>query len=364
MNRFFLKILDTYIIKKFLGTFFLALVLIIAIAVVFDFSEKIDNFMEQDTPFYLIFLKYYPNYIPYLAVLFSSFFVFISVVFITSKLAYNTEIVAILSNGVSFRRLMVPYIISAIFITLLTTYLNQYVVPQATEVRLRFEDKYYHKAPPRFSERNIHRQIEPGVFIYMENYSNYTNTGDKFSLERFKDGVLKSKLIADHIRWDKINEKWIIKNYYIRKFQNGRETIEKGTAIDTSLNIHPSDFARRSNVVKTMTLPELNSYIDEQRMQGTSQIELCLVEKHKRYAYSFSTIILTIIGVSISSRKLRGGMGMHLGIGLLITFSYILFMQFSAQFAIGGSIKPIIAAWIPNIFYAGIAFILYKMTPK
>lgn len=365
MKIFGLKKLDIYIIKKFLGTFFLAMALIISIAVIFDFSEKIDNFMQNETPFIKIFTIYYPNYIPYLAVLFSSFFVFISVVFFTSKMAYNTEIIAILSNGISFRRLMVPYLISAIILAGLSLYLNQYVVPNATERRLAFEDEYYHGHPPSYNEKNIHKQIRPGVYIYMERYNNHTDIGRQFSMEQFKEGTLTSKLMSDYIKWSDQKNKWEIRNYYIRHINDsGQENIQTGRKMDTALSIKPEDFKRRSNAIKTMTLPELNSFIEEQRLQGSSNIESCLIEKHKRTAYSLSTIILTFIGVSVSSQKLRGGMGVQLGIGLLISFSYILFMQFSAQFAIGGSLTPAIAVWIPNALYAFIAFFLYKSAPK
>ncbi len=360
-----LKTLDVYIIKKFLGSFFLALTLIVSIAVVFDFSEKIDNFMQNNTPLYKLFTVYYPNYIPYLAVLFSSFFVFISVVFFTSKMAYNTEIIAILSNGISFNRLLRPYMISALIITALTVYMNQYVVPEATEIRMRFEDRYYHGNPPSFNQRNVHKQIEPGLYIYMYSYDNRTDIGQNFSMERIEDGKLKSKLISDYIKWDEKQEKWIIRNYYVRYIQeDGDELIERGKKMDTALNMSPGDFKRRSNIIQTMTLTELNDYIDEQRLQGAGNVKASIIEKNKRFAYSFSTIILTVIGVSVSSRKIRGGMGMQLGIGLLASFSYILFMQFSAQFAIGGNLNPVIAVWIPNVIYAFIAFYLYRVAPK
>jgi lipopolysaccharide export system permease protein len=359
-----LKKIDIYIIKKFLSTYVFSIILIIGIAVIFDFSEKIDDFIENNAPFNKILSDYYLNFMPYFAVLFSSLFVFISVIFFTSKMAYNTEIIAILSNGVSYRRMLVPYFISAFIIGLTTYYLTHMVIPNATKNRLLFEEVYYHGHIAGFYEKNIHKQIEPGLFVYMESYQNESNIGSKFSMERFENGQLKSKLIADMIQWDSTINKWKIRNYYIREISKEGEKITTGRRIDTVLNMFPEQFRQRANIIETMTTPRLNDYLNLQLMQGSINTEPILIEKYRRTAYPFSTFILTIIGVTISSRKIRGGTGMHLGLGLLIAFSYILFMQFASQFAIGGSIPPLLAVWIPNLFYSGIAFFLYTQAAR
>ncbi len=359
-----LKILDFYIIRKFLGTFFFSILIILSLAVIFDFSEKIDDFIENGAPFNEVIFDYYLNFIPYFAVLFSSLFTFISVIFFTSRMAYNTEIIAILSSGVSFRRLLVPYMLSATLIAIFAFSLSNFVIPDAKKIKLDFEEKYIHNRPVSFNRKNIHRQIRPGVFVYMESYSTISLTGYNFSIEKYEEGKLKSKLMADQIHWDTTSNKWTIRRYYVRDINGLEETITTGNSIDTTLNMHPDDFSRRLNVVESMTLGELNDFIHESKMQGEVNITSFLIEKYRRTAFPFSTFILTLIGVAVSSRKARGGIGVQLGAGLAISFSYILFMQFSSQFSIGGSLPPLIAVWIPNILFAVVAFFLYKMAPK
>ena len=359
-----LKILDWYIIWKFLGTFVFTIVLIVAIAIVFDFSEKIDDFLENNAPFKKIMLEYYLNFIPSFAVLFSPLFTFITVIYFTSRMAYNTEIIAILSSGVSFKRLLIPYFVSAFAITTFAFVLGNYVIPHANARKMAFEEVYYHKTPRVVRERNIHKQIEPGIYIYLENFNTMTNSGRKFSMEKFQDGKLISKLFADEIRWDSIKNKWHIRNYYIRDFNQDSQIITEGKQADTTLTLNPEEFRRRDNAVEAMNLGELNKFIKEQKLQGASDIDLYLIEKHRRYSFPFSAFILTLIGVSVSSKKVKGGIGMQLGIGLLISFSYIVFMQFSAQFAISGSFSPFIAVWIPNILFAFISVFIYRLAPN
>ena len=359
-----MKILDWYIIKKFLGTFFFSLAIIIVIAVVFDFSEKVDEFLDNKAPAHAIIFDYYLNFIPYFVVLFAPLFTFISVIFFTSRMAYDTEIIAILSNGVSFRRLLWPYIISATVIAVFSFLLNNYVIPTANAERLIFDQKYYRGKPLNVTQRNIHKQISPGVFIYMENYSTVSNIGYKFSMEEFKNGELTSKLVSEYIRWDTTKNKWNIKNYYIRDYNGSTEKIVSGKSIDTTLTIRPEDIAQQHNIAETMNYRELNDFIEQQRLQGNENVNEFLIEKYRRFSFPFSTFILMIIGISVSSRKVKGGIGVQIGIGLGLSFSYILFMQFSAQFAISGALSPLLAVWIPNIIFTGIAFYLYRLAPK
>lgn len=360
-----LKIIDYYIIKKFLGTFFFAIVLIMGISIVFDFAEKLDEFLDKEAPMNAIIFDYYLNFIPYFAVLFSPLFTFISVIFFTSKLAYNTEIIAMLSNGFSFNRLLVPYFISALIIAIFTFGLNNFVIPHANEVRLEFEEMYYRDHPVRYTQKNIHKQVFPNVYIYMESYSNLANRGYKFSMEEFDDdGQLLSKLMSDFIIWDSTIHKWVIRNYYIRRFDGMEEKIETGRRLDTTLTIFPEDFAMRESIVSTMNLSELNTFIDLQKLQGAENIEVYLIERYGRYANPFSTFILTIIGLTLSSRKVKGGIGMQIGVGLFLSFSYIFFMQFSKQFSIGGNVNPLLAVWLPNILFTIIGVFLYRYAPK
>jgi lipopolysaccharide export system permease protein len=362
-EKFRLKTIDRYIIRKFIGTYLFAIVLIVGIAVVFDLSEKLDDFMEKKPALSEIVFRYYLNFIPYFANLFSSLFTFIAVIFFTSKMAYNTEIIAILSSGVSFRRLMYPYFVSATIIAVFSFLLTSFIIPPANRVRLDFENTYIRK-PYRNSDRNIHKQVRPGVFVYMESYNSFSQTGYKFSIEHFVDGKLQSKLMSDYARWDSTRSKWIAVNYYIRNYNQEDQQIISGTKIDTSVFITPKDFTMRTDVVETMNLFQLNDFIAQQRLQGADTVDVFLIEKYSRFAFPFSTFILTLIGVSLSSRKVRGGIGLHIGLGLGLSFSYILFMRFSTMFAVGGSLTPGFAVWIPNILFAFIAVGLYRIAPK
>lgn len=363
MKKLKLKILDVYIIRKFIGTYFYAIVLIIGIAVIFDLAEKMDDFVSKGVTLKEIVFDYYLNFIPYFANLFSSLFTFIAVIFFTSKMAYNTEIVAILSSGVSFKRIMFPYFVSATIIAVFSFVLTSFVIPPANEIRLQFENNYT-KRKVRNTSRNIHRQVRPGIYIYMHSYNSYNNMGQQFSIEHIVDGELKSKLISDYVKWDTTINKWVAHNYHIREFTEKGEEISFGETIDTTIYLYPSDFTQRLNIVETMNMFELNEFIEDQKMQGTENVDFYLIEKYNRFANPFSTFILTVIGVALSSRKVRGGIGLHIGIGLALSFTYILFMRFSTMFSVGGSIPPLVAVWIPNILYTIIAIFLYRLAPK
>ncbi len=360
-----LKIIDVYIIRKFLGTFFFCLVLIMTIAVVFDFTEKVDNFMEKDAPWKGIVFNYYPNFIPYFATLFAPLFVFIAVIFFTSRMAVNTEIIAILNSGMSFRRMMWPYFLSALTIALIIFYLNNFIIPQANLKRIDFEDKYCYSRGKRSSVENIHRQVYKNVYVYIESYSPVYLRGRNFTLEKFDDnGKLISKLSAPTVTWDTTLNKWTALNFVQREISDKDEVITTGQKIDTTLTIQPKDFLRDPSVVGTISYRELRDYIDLLKLQGSEELKIFLVEKHRRYASPFSVFILTLIGVSLSSKKIRGGIGMNIGIGLALSFSYILFQQFASQFSLKGNLSPILAMYIPNLLYMAIALVLYKMAPK
>lgn len=355
--------LDWYIIKKFLGTFFFSISLILLIVVVFDISEKVDDFIEKDAPLKAILLNYYLNFIPYFGNLFSPLFTFIAVIFFTSKMANNTEIIPILTSGISFNRFMRPYLLSATFLCILSFVLGNFIIPPANQNRLEFENQYF-KNPYKNRDKDIHMQIEPGTFIYMESYNIQKNTGYKFSIEKFENGQLKKKLYSNYIKWDQENENWVIYNYLERTIENFYEHINKGQQKDTIINLKPQDFNFRLSTVETMNYFELNKFIDKEKMKGSKNLVYHQIEKHKRIAFPFATIILTIVGVAMASRKVKGGTGLHLGAGLLISFSYILFMQISTTFATNGDLSPILAVWIPNIIFTSLAVYLIKIAPK
>ncbi len=359
-----MKRLDWYIIKKFLGTYVFAIALIISIAVVFDFNEKMDKFMSHNAPWSAIVFDYYLNFIPYFANLFSPLFVFIAVIFFTSKLAENSEIIAMFSTGMSFKRLLRPYMISAAIIAVTTFFLGGYIIPNGSVTRIDFEDKYY-KQRKKSSARNIQLEVDSGVIAYIERYENYSKTGYRFSLDKFEGKQLVSHLTARSITYDTTaTHRWTIKDYMIRNMDGMRESIIKGDRIDTTLMMEPADFLITKNQQEMMTQSDLSEYIDRQRQRGFANIKEFEIEYHKRIAMSFASFILTIIGASLSSRKTKGGMGLHLGIGLALSFSYILFQTVTSTFAISGGMPVIIAVWIPNLLYAAIAAYLYSKAPK
>jgi len=362
-----MKKLDIYITKKFLGTFFLALLLIICITIVFDLAEHLDEFINSDVSTNEIIFDYYLNFIPYFANLYSSLFVFIAVIFFTSKMSSNSEIVAILSSGISYLRLAAPYAFSALLIGLFSFTLNSFIIPHANTTRLEFTNNYL-RNPYANNDRNIHKQVRPGTFVYIQHYNNKQNIGYKFSLEKYdlESKKLVSKLMSDYAKWDSTKNKWTVKNYYIRNFDSINEEIIDGIgkSIDTSIYIKPSDFGRKQKFEETMTTPQLVNYIKDLKLQGADDIKTYYIEKHKRIAFPFSAFVLTIIGFTLSSKKVKGGMGLHLGLGIVISFAYILFMQFSSQFSIKGDLDPFIAVWIPNILFGIIAIILYRTAQK
>jgi len=364
LRSFKIRILDRYIITKFLGTFFFAMLMIIVITIVFDISEKIDDFIEKKAPLQAIVFDYFLNFIPYFVSLFSSLFIFISVIFFTSKMAYQSEIIAILSSGVSFRRFLYPYFIGACILAIFSFVINDMIMPSANKRRLEFEDKYI-KNPVVYLERNVHKQVEPGLFVYLETFSNNSETAFRFSMERYKDDRMVSKLMSDNAVWSKEKEKWTIRNYWIRDIDSlGNETLQSGASIDTTINLHPSEFKRRANFIETMNIAELKDFIENLKMQGADNIKTFLVEMNKRIAFPFSTFILTLIGATLSTRKVRGGIGIHIAFGIAISFLYILFMQFSVEFATKGNLHPVLAAWVPNIIFGFIGALLYRLAPK
>lgn len=356
--------LDWYIIKKFLGTYFFAIALIISIAVVFDVNENIDKFINNKAPIKAIVFDYYMNFIPYFSNLFSPLFVFIAVIFFTSKLAENSEIIAMFSTGMSFKRLMRPYMISAALIALLTYGLGAYVIPKGNVTRLDFEDRYKRKKKQEYV-RNVQLEVDSGVIAYIERYENYNKTAYRFSLDKFKGKQLVSHLTARSATYDTTSvHKWTLKNYMIRHMDGMKETITKGDRLDSIIKMEPQDFLIMKGQQQTMTSPELKEYITKQKQRGFANIKEFEIEYYQRIAMSFAAFILTTIGVSLSSRKVKGGMGLYLGIGLALSFSYILFQTVSATFAINGNTPPLLAVWFPNILYTFIAIYLYRKAPK
>ncbi len=359
-----LKILDRYIIGKFLSTYFFSIALIIVVIVIFDYAEKIDNFTVNNAPFKAIVFDYYLNFVPSFINQFSGLFAFIAVIFFTSKLAYQTEIIAMLSGGMSFKRLMWPYFIGALVIASLSLSLNLWIVPISQKTCVEFESMYVKKNANTRYDRNIYRQIEPGLFIYLRNLSIH-DRASFLSLERYEDGQAMEFLEAANVSLDSVSGRWRAARFTIREFaKDGQESFNQYRNLDTLINISRSELGNVADLVKTMKIDELNEFLAEQKRRGSDSIKVIEVAKHTRYAFPAGTFILTLIGVSMSSRKVRGGTGLHIGIGTGLCFSYILFTRFFEEFAKGGTIPPDIAVWIPNIIYVGIAIYCYTKAPK
>ena len=356
--------LDVYIVKKFITTFFVALLLIIGIVIIFDISEKIDDFVSKEAPLKAIIFDYYLNFVPYFMNMFSPLFVFITVIFFTSKMAADTEIVAILSCGISFHRMMVPYIFSALLIAMFSLGLNLFIIPEANKTRLEFENQYIKQ---RFKGvgRNVHYQISPGEYVFAESFSSWNNTAYRFTLERIEDNKLVSKISAESAVYDTAKCSWTLKKYFIRDYNEDlTDRIRSGKQIDTTLALSVKDFYLTENTVETLTYSELNELIDIQQMRGDANVKFALIEKNTRFALPFSAFILTIMGVALSSKKRRGGIGWNIGIGIALAFTYILFLRFSQMFVHTGALPPFIALWLPNVVFTIIAVFLYRIAPK
>lgn len=362
----YLKILDWYIIKKFIGTYFYSIALIISISIVFDINENLAKFTQYHAPLKAIVVDYYMNFVPYFANLFSPLFVFIAVIFFTSKLAGNSEVISMLAAGVSFKRLMRPYMISAAIISVMTFFLGAYVIPKGTIIRQNFETIYKNKKKNTSAE-NVQLQVGKGVIAYIQHYDNNLKKGYGFCLDKFEDKKLVSHMTASEIQYDTISDSkyhWKARNWRIRQLKGMRETITSGSVKDTTIMMEPTDLVFSKGQQETFTSPQLKDYISKQIDRGSGNVVQYEVEYHKRIATSFASFILTTIGLSLSSRKRKGGMGMYLGIGLALSFTYIMLQTVSSTFAINADTPPMLAAWIPNIIFTVVAYFCYRKAPN
>ena len=358
-----MKLLDWYILKRFLLTYLFVVGIIVLVVVMIDYTEKVDNFRKTHAPGNEILVDYYMNFIPYWANYISPLMVFIATVFLTSRLAARTEIIAILSSGVSFFRLLYPYVLGATVLAVATYFMVNYVIPSANKIRIAFEIKYINEAYT-YSNRNVHLKIAPNTYAYLESYNNTTNTGYKFTLERVVGNQLEEKLTADRIEWDAKMKKWAIVDYKIRSIKGLTETLTPGTRIDTTLNLKPADFDSDFNLYETLTRPELNNRIAVLQSRGADGVEIYLLEKYSRDTRPFAIIILTVMGVIMSARKSRRGVGWQVALGFILAFTYLLFFMLAKGIAESGNLNPIIAVWLPNAIFAAIGVLLYNTIPR
>jgi lipopolysaccharide export system permease protein len=358
------KTLDWYIIRKFLGTFVFTMLLLMSIAIVIDFTEKVDNFMESKLTAWEIITQWYLHFIPWIGLMLSPLFVFIAVIFFTTRLANNSEITVILNSGVSFYRMLVPYMLCALFLTGVFYWCNHYWVPRSNANRVLFEQQYVSKTQTIWLN-NRHVQVTKDTLGYMQTYDSQNRSGFQFCVEVIRDRKLLYKLNADRAQWDTTSGKWRIYQWVERTYvDDNRDIIRKGTDTLMALNVAPEDFNLKLSNKETMPKPELDKFIASESRKGTEGLAFFYVEKYRRSASAFSTIILTLMGVSLTSRKIRGGLGIYIVSGLVLSGAYVIMQQFSTVFSTKGNLDPLLGTWIPNIFFAAISIILLWRAPK
>lgn len=378
-----MRILDRYILKSLLSTFFFVVLILMAVITVIDLTEKMDKFAKAGVTTGQI-ASYYVDYISWIGSFITPITMFIATVYVCARMAGHTEVIAVLSSGVSFRRFLLPFIIGAAIIGAISFVLNGWVIPDSNKSRLEFEVQYV-KNKYYFDKRNIHIQVAPDVYLYLQSYNNNTNTGYHFSMERFRDNRLIEKLTANRIEWDSTKQKWRLRDYKIRKVDRifettsrpeapaglesrrtvvDRDSLVRGQSLDTALVIHPREFESDYRKYDGMTLKELNEHIRTLRARGSTGVEVYEVEKYTRYSAPFSILILVFMGVIVSSRKSRGGTGLQIAIGFVLSFIFILFFTLFRTFAEAGSMPPEISVWIPNAVFALISLGMYKYVPR
>ena len=393
-----IKLLDRYILKQFLSTYVFVVALLLAVITVIDLTEKTDKYAKAQLGFMEI-LGYYGNFLPWIAGLITPITVFIATVYVTAKMAGHTEIVAILSSGVSFRRLLLPYFIGASLIAGVSFWLNGWIIPNSNKSRLAFEMEYL-KPKTSASHRNIHMQVSKNVFLYLQSYNANSDKGYQFTLERFKNRKLIEKLTAKRIEWDTTKNKWTLYDWEVTKINEIFEptslkidtaktdslasatadslvrpsldtqitrtdlTTKKSSTLDTTLAIHPNEFDNDYRKYDGLTLTELNKYIKTLKSRGSAGIDVYEVEKYTRFASPFSIFILTFMGVIVSSRKSRGGTGSQIALGFALSFIFILFFMMFRTFAEAGTLPPVISVWIPAIIFGAISAVMYKYVPR
>jgi lipopolysaccharide export system permease protein len=363
-----MKKIDRYILLKYLTTFFFCLILFTAIVVVVDISEKTDNFVKSKLPVSRIITDYYFGFIPRIDAMLFPLFVFISVIFFTSKMAGRSEIIAILSSGVSFRRFLLPYVVGGIFLSAVLWVGYQYVVPKANLKWAIFEIKYIDNQNPANlnsnSKRNLYFKLDSNSYVGIREYDTILKSGKGFFVQRFEKNRMVSNLRSEQFSWDSTKSKWKLSNAVERKLDSISERVIRSNELMVSYNFKPRDLRRDNYLKDQMPTPELNEFIKLERLRGSEMLNTLLVERYNRDAIPVSVLILTIIGAVLASRKIRGGSGLHLAIGVIISVLYILFSRFSLVFATKGSFTPFLAAWTPNIIFGILAFYLYKKAPK
>jgi lipopolysaccharide export system permease protein len=353
-----IKKLDWYIIRKFLSTFFFAIMVLAVISCVIDYSEKVDNMVSKKAPV-LVILNYYKNFVPHITALLFPLFIFIATIFFTSKIAYKSEIIAVLSAGVSFQRFLRPYLIGGGFLCLVSLVANHWIIPVANKQRIAFEDKYINDENFKFVSDNMHLGISKDTYVYLQNYNYSNNMGNRFTEEKISGTMLKQKLMAEYVIYDTVKKIWHLHNIIIRTNDSNKESVRNIPEMDVKYPFTPADLNRTDAIKEALTTSELDKYIATEQLRGFENLNTYYIEKHRRTAQPFAGIILTIIGACIASKKIRGGSGFHLALGITISAIYIMFLQTSQTFSTKSNLDPLLAVWIPNFIFGIVAYLLY-----
>lgn len=361
-----MKKLDRYILLKYILTFLLAIALIIIIVTTFDISEKMDDFLGNHAPLKAIVFQYYATFIPNFINLYSPLFIFIAVIYFTSKMASNTEIIAILGNGISYKRMLLPYLYGSILVALLVLILGNFVIPITTRTQLEFEKNYIHTHSMRRNYySNIHFQCAPGVQVSSDSYEVTQRTAHAFAMEHFDQGhKLTKRITADRIEYDTATNVWNCHRYYVRTFHDDQEQLTFYPEYRDTLGVKPDDFFRANKIIFTMTSPELYKHIRNEMLRGSGMVTEAKIEYYQRLLNPLAILVMTFIGVAVSSRKVRGGIGVHLTIGIAIAFTFIIIMKVASVFAINGSLSPFMAVLMPQLIFGIAAVSLVRAAPK
>ncbi|WP_347343780.1 LptF/LptG family permease [Mucilaginibacter sp. JRF] len=363
--RKYLPVIDRYIIGKYLGTFTFTLMIFIVITVVFDISEHIDNFLQSGSSVYEIATDYYGGFIPFYMNMLSPLINFLAVIFFTAKMANQTEIVPILSSRASFNRFLRPYFISATIVFIVSLYANVYLIPYTNKLKITFENENGFNGSGDPTRSDVHMQIDKNTYVYLQNFDKTINTGYTFILEKYDGDKLREKLTSDRIVYDSLKRKWSIMSPDIRYVDGLKESmVIRGPQKDTVLDMHPTDFIKIDNEYTAMPMHDLNVTIDKEKLRRPEVLPAIYYEKYRRFVYPLSTYVLTLIGVALSSRKVRGGIGLPLGIGIFLCFAYIVVDKFATVFAIQGGVPPLISVFIPNALFGVLGYYLLLKAPK
>ena len=361
----YIKVIDRYIIGKYLGTFVLTLMIFIVISVVFDISEHLDNFLSKHATLYQIAFQYYAGFIPFYMNMLSPLINFLAVIFFTAKMANQTEIVPILSGKASFNRFLRPYFIASSLVFVFSFFANVYLIPYTNRLKNDFENSHGFNGDQDPTKSEVHLKLDAHTYVYLQSYDQTANSGYTFIMEKFNGDELKEKLYAPTINYDSVKNKWKLNNCTVRYVNGLREKQLNNVQLDTALDMRPFDFdVLHDDSYDAMSLSILNGAIAKERIRGSGVLDNMLYEKYNRFIYPLSTFVLTLIGVSISSRRVRGGIGLPLGIGIFLCFSYIVLVKFAFVFAEKGTMTPMLAAFFPNFVFGALGYYLLYKAPK